>query len=282
MKKELKQKELHTLDECFSLKGKNVVIFGGAGKMAVSFSKALLSAGCKSLILVDINKERLEHVVKKLAEEFAGRDVHSHTCNVSDERQVDEVSQFLKEKVNRIDVVIYAVMSKPKDYYAPLSEYPCATWDEALNGNLSGAFLVMQKLLLLMNESASIIFISSTYGIVAPDFRVYKSLSSNPYGGKYPLSLPAVYSASKAGLIGLGKYLAVYLADRNIRVNILVPGGVYDDHDEAFYQEYIKRVPLKRMATWSDYNGAVIFLASDASRYMTGQLLVVDGGWSVW
>ena len=282
MKKELKQKEIYSLEDCFCLKKKNVVIFGGAGKMAKSFSKALLSAGCKSLILVDINKERLEHVVKNLAKEFAGRDVHSYTCNVSDEAQVDEASQFLKEKISGIDVLIYAVMSKPRDYYAPFSEYSRATWDEVLDGNLSGAFLVTQKLIPLMNEEASIIFISSTYGIVAPDFRIYKNLSSNPYGGKYPLSLPAVYSASKAGLIGLGKYLAVYLADRNIRVNILVPGGVYDYHDEAFYQEYIKRVPLKRMATWSDYNGAVIFLASDASRYMTGQLLVVDGGWSVW
>ena len=119
-------------------------------------------------------------------------------------------------------------------------------------------------------------------GIVAPDFRLYENLSSSPYGGRYALSLPAVYSASKAGLIGLGKYLAVYLADRNIRVNTMVLGGVYDNHDKEFYQEYVKRVPLKRMAAWSDYNGALIFLASNASRYMTGQVLVVDGGWSVW
>lgn len=282
MKKEMKLRELYTFEECFSLKGKNVVIFGAAGKMAESFSKALLFAGCKSLTLADLNEDRLEKLVKKLTEEFASREVYSQTCNVSDVGQVNETSEFLKEKVRSVDVVIYAVMSKPKDYYAPLSEYPRAAWDEALNGNLSGAFLVTQKLLPLMNESASIIFISSTYGIVAPDFRVYENLNSNLYRGKYPLSLPAVYSASKAGLIGLGKYLAVYLADRNIRVNVLVPGGVYDNHDEAFYQEYIKRVPLKRMATWSDYNGAVIFLASNASRYMTGQLLVVDGGWSVW
>lgn len=282
MKKELKLKELNTLEECFSLEGKNVVIFGGAGKMSESFSKALLSAGCKSLALVDLNKERLEYVVKKLSKDFSGRDVNSYDCNVSDETQVQKTFHLLKKKVSTIDVLIYAVMSKPKDYYTPLSEYPRSTWNEALNGNLSGAFLVTQKLLPLMNEEASIIFISSTYGIVAPDFRIYKNMRSNLYGGKYPLSLPAVYSSSKAGLIGLGKYLAVYLADRNIRVNILVPGGVYDNHEEAFYREYIKRVPLKRMATWSDYNGALLFLASSASRYMTGQLLVVDGGWSVW
>lgn len=282
MKKEMKLRELYTPEECFSLKDKNVVIFGGAGKMAESFSRALLFAGCKSLTLVDLKEDRLKKLIKELTGEFPARDIYSQTCSVSDAGQVDETSQFLKDKVRSVDVVIYAVMSKPKDYYAPLLEYPRAAWNEALNGNLSGAFLVMQKLIPLMNESASIIFISSIYGIVAPDFRIYENLSSNLYGGKYPLSLPAVYSASKAGLVGLGKYLAVYLADRNIRVNVLVPGGVYDNHDEAFYQEYIKRVPLKRMATWSDYNGAVIFLASNASRYMTGQLLVVDGGWSVW
>lgn len=282
MKKELKLKELYTLDECFSLKGKNVVIFGGAGKMAVSFSKALLSAGCKSLTLVDLKKDKLEEVVKKLSEEFKKKNIYSQICDVSDIDQVDRTTRFLKEEVNNLDVVVYAVMSKPKDYYAPHSEYPRAAWDKALKGNLSGAFLVTQKFLPLMNESSSIIFISSTYGIVAPDLRIYKNLSSNIYEGKYPLSQPAVYSASKAGLIGLAKYLAVYLTDKNIRVNVLVPGGVYDNHDEAFYKEYVKRVPLKRMATWSDYNGAILFLASDSSRYMTGQLLVVDGGWSVW
>ena len=111
---------------------------------------------------------------------------------------------------------------------------------------------------------------------------LYQKVKSNIYGGKYPLSLPSVYSASKAGLIGLSRYLATYLADRNIRVNCLVPGGVYDKQDEKFYREYVKRVPLKRMASWTDFNGAILFLSSEASRYMTGQILVIDGGWSVW
>lgn len=282
MKKELKQKELYTLEDCFSMKGKNVVIFGGAGKISESFSRVLFSSECESLILIDLRKDRLEKQTKKLKGEFPRGKVFSYACDVSDGHQIEEATRFLKEQVNKLDAVIYAVMTKPKDYYAPLSKYPQDTWDKALCGNLSGAFLVIQKVMPLLNDSASIILMNSIYGIVAPDFRLYENLRSNPYGGKYPLSLPAVYSASKAGLIGLGKYLAVYLADRNIRVNTLVLGGVYDNHEEAFYKEYVKRVPLKRMAVWSDYNGAVIFLASDASRYMTGQVLVVDGGWTLW
>jgi len=282
MKKERTLKELFSLKDLFSLKGKNVVIFGGAGKMSQSFARALLFAECKNLILVDLSKDKLEEAADNLSREFEDQGLHVHVCDVLKKDQLEETTLFIKDRVQKVDVLIYAVMSKPKEYYAPLPDYPQNTWNEALDGNLSGAFYVTQSLLPLFNPSASIIFVGSTYGIVAPDFRIYENMDSNIYGGKYPLTLPAVYSASKAGLTGLAKYLAVYLAEKDIRANVLVPGGVYDDQEENFYKEYTSRVPLKRMAAWTDYNGAVVFLASDSSRYMTGQLLVVDGGWSVW
>ncbi len=282
MKKETKQKELLSLEDCFSLTDKNVVIIGGAGKMAGSFSYTLLSSGCKSIVLADININRTKKIVQRLSEEFEGIKIFGYECDVSDEKQINDFSGFLKTNIKKIDVLIYSVMSKPKDYYAPFTEYESSVWDKTIKGNLSGAFLVTQKLQPLINTSASLIFISSIYAIVSPDFRIYEKTKSNLYGGRYSISLPAAYAASKAGLIGLSRYLAVYFANKNIRVNSLVPGGVYDNQDENFYKEYVKRVPLKRMAVWSDFNGAVLFLASDASRYMTGQILVVDGGLTAW
>ncbi|UCC95517.1 MAG: SDR family oxidoreductase [Candidatus Omnitrophota bacterium] len=282
MKKEKGQKELNSLEECFSLKDKNVVIMGGAGKMAESFSSALLSAGCKRLVLADIHTKRLNAVTGKLKKTFGDCKVIGLRCDASSEEQIARFVQRLQKDIRKVDVVIYAVMSKPTDYYAPFTKYKFSAWQDVLNANLTGAFLSTQRLLPLMNPSSSIIFIGSIYGIAAPDLRIYKNVKSNMYGGRYPLSAPAVYSASKSGLTGLCKYLAVYLAKRNIRVNLLIPGGVYDNQDKTFYKEYVKRVPLGRMATWSDYNGALLFLATSASRYMTGQTLIVDGGWTVW
>jgi NAD(P)-dependent dehydrogenase (short-subunit alcohol dehydrogenase family) len=282
MKKELRLKELVAPADCFSLKGKNVVIFGGAGKMAASFSRTLLASQCKNLILVDQNGPNVRKVAARLLEEFPGAAISAQSCRADDEVELRRLVRSIKKKAGAVDVLIYAVMSKPKDYYAPLPDYRQKTWDESLSGNLSGAFFATQHLIPIMKTSGSIIYISSTYGVVSPDFRVYKKVRSNIYGGKYPLTLPAVYSASKAGLIGLTRYMAVYLAEKDIRVNALVPGGVYDHQDENFYREYVKRTPLRRMAAWTDYNGPILFLASDASRYMTGQFLVVDGGFSAW
>ena len=281
-KKENEQDCLDTIEKCFSLNGKNVVIVGGGGKMSEAFSRILLSSGCSALVLSDVNKSRLKAIRVNLQGEFPGRSIHIKCCDISSEKEVNEFVEYLCKYIDSVDVLIYAVMSKPDKYYAPFTGYEMSTWDTVMKGNLSGAFVITQKLEHLMRPFSSIIFISSIYGIVAPDLRVYDNVKSNIYNKKYPLSTPAVYSASKAGLVGLAKYLAVYLADKDIRTNVLVPGGVYDNQDESFYDEYIKRVPLKRMAVWTDYNGAIVFLASDASRYMTGQLLVVDGGWSVW
>jgi len=282
MKKELRQKELVTLEDCFSLGGKNVVIFGGAGKMAASFSRTLLAARCGSLTLVDLDASKVRGLAAKLMAEFPGSKVRGLPGRAQDEVELDRVCRAIRKAPGSVDVLIYAVMSKPAEYYAPLPQYPHNTWNEALAGNLSGAFLATRKLIPLMNPSASVIYISSTYGLVSPDFRIYKNVKSNLYGGRYPLTLPAVYSASKAGLVGLARYMAVYLSGRGIRVNAFVPGGVYDHQDESFYREYVKRTPLGRMASWTDYHGPILFLASDASRYMTGQVLIVDGGFTAW
>jgi NAD(P)-dependent dehydrogenase (short-subunit alcohol dehydrogenase family) len=153
--------------------------------------------------------------------------------------------------------------------------------------NLSGTFLCCReasKIMIEQSTGGSIVVTASTYGVVGPDQRIYDGCSpgKNLYGGNFKLNAPASYSASKAGLIGLARYLATYVGSNGIRVNVLTPGGVFDGQEESFHAAYTQRVPLGRMAVWSDYNGAILFLISDASRYMTGSNLVVDGGWTAW
>ncbi len=276
--------ELHKVDAIFGLKGKAAVIFGGAGKMGQQFAITLSYAGAK-VVLSDIDAKKCKAAAREVAA-LTGTSIIGLKCDASKEGQVQELFKKVHDTHEKIDILIYNVMAKPDGYYKPLNQYPVSTWEGVLNGNLTGSFLCCREAKKYMEKShgGSIVLTSSVYGIVGPDQRVYKDCSpkKNIYGGANPLNCPASYSASKAGLIGLAKHLAVQWGEFNIRVNVLVPGGVYDNQEESFHNEYVNRTPLRRMAVGSDYNGAVLFLASDASRYMTGATLVIDGGWTAW
>ena len=276
--------ELHKVDAIFGLKGKVAVIFGGAGKMGQQFAITLGYAGAK-VVLSDVDAKKCKAAAKEAAV-LTGTSIIGLKCDAGKEGQVQELFKKVHDMYGKIDILIYNVMAKPDGYYKPLNQYPVSTWEGVLNGNLTGAFLCCREAKKYMEKShgGSIVLTSSVYGIVGPDQRIYKDCSpkKNIYGGANPLNCPASYSASKAGLIGLAKHLAVQWGEFNIRVNVLVPGGVYDRQEESFHNEYVKRTPLGRMAVGSDYNGAVLFLASDASRYMTGAILVIDGGWTSW
>ena len=268
-----KIKPLINYKNFFSLKNKNIIIFGGAGKLGQSFSLSLLSAGAKVFILDQNFPKKLNKKIKYIK------------CDVTSKSSVSECFKLILKKVKKIDTIIYNVYSKPVNYYKSFEDYDFKTWQEALTTNLSGAFLVCQKVIDHFKKKkihGNIILISSTYGLVGPDNRIYDNLKSNLYGGKFKLNSPAVYGASKSGLIGLMRNLATSYGKFNIRVNCLSPGGVFDGHEKQFDNQYKSRVPLNRMATSTDYNGAIVFLSSDASRYMTGSNLVIDGGWTAW
>lgn len=276
--------ELYKVESIFNLTGKVAVIIGGAGKMGQQFAITLGYAGAK-VVLSDVDARKCKAMAKEVAT-LTSTSVIGLKCDASKERQVQELFRKVHNTYGRTDVLIHNVMVKPDGYYRPLSQYPVRTWKSVLNGNMTGAFLCCQEAVNYMKKSngGSIVLTSSIYGIVGPDQRIYRGCSSekNIYGGPDPLNCPAAYSASKAGLIGLARHLATSWGEFNIRVNVLVPGGVYDSQEESFHNEYVKRTPLGRMAVWSDYNGAILFLASDASRYMTGAILVIDGGWTAW
>lgn len=274
--------ELHKVESIFNLTGKVAVILGGAGKMGQQFALTLGYAGGK-VALSDVDARKCKAAAKKIAA-LTKTSVIGLKCDAGREKHVQELFKKVHDTYGRIDVLIYNVMAKPDGYYRSLDNYSVTTWKGVLNGNVTGAFLCCREAVKYMKKSrrGSIVLTSSVYGLVAPDQRVYKGCSpkKNIYGGADPLNCPASYSASKAGLVGLARHLATSWGEFNIRVNVLVPGGVYDNQERTFHDEYVNRTPLGRMAVWSDYNGAILFLASDASRYMTGATLVIDGGWT--
>jgi NAD(P)-dependent dehydrogenase (short-subunit alcohol dehydrogenase family) len=271
-------------ENIFSLKDRTAIIIGGGGKMAEQFAQTLGYAGA-NLVLADRDGQKCGEAAKRVSETI-GHPVGSCALNAGDEKEVESFHSSVFGDYNRIDVMIYNVMAKPPGYYRSFDKYSVDTWNDVLRGNLTGAFLCARAAAkyMKMANGGTIVLTSSTYGLVAPDQRIYDkcSAATNIYEGDEKLNCPAVYSASKAGLIGLAKYLASLWGDFNIRVNVFTPGGVFDGQEESFHQAYCERTVLKRMAQWSDYNGAILFLSSDASRYMTGANLVVDGGWTTW
>ncbi len=276
--------ELHEIDTLFDLREKVAVITGGAGKMAEQFAYTLAGAGA-SVALADLNGRRCD----MLAEEIScrtGSNAKGFRCDVTDQRDIRSLFKAVAEGMGPPDILVFNVMAKPRGYYKPPERYTLKAWKEVLDGNLTGAFLCSREAAKYMKENGggAIVLTSSVYGIVGPDQRIYRECcaSNNIYGGGEPLNCPAPYSASKAGLNGLARHLATLWGIYNIRINVLVPGGVYDGQEEAFHRSYVNRTPIGRMAVWSDFNGAILFLVSDASRYMTGATLVVDGGWTAW
>jgi len=268
----------------FDLSGKVGLITGGAGQMGRHFANVLIRAGAH-IILADLSKAKLRDAASTL-ERQTGKAVEVYHCDISEEQSVTALFQLVKQKLGRLDFFIHNVMSKPEGYYRHFSEYSLRTWNRVMEDNLSGAFLCCREAINLMKVqgSGSIVLTSSIYGIVGPDQRIYKGCkaSNNPYGDENALNLPGVYAASKGGLNAFAKYLATLVATYQIRINVLIPGGVFDHQDPSFHEAYIHRTPLGRMAVWSDFNGAILFLVSDASRYMTGAELVIDGGWTAW
>ncbi|MCE5208974.1 MAG: SDR family oxidoreductase, partial [Chloroflexi bacterium] len=198
---------------------------------------------------------------------------------------VREMVQTTLDAYGSLDVLVCSAALDPKfdssqvgQHGNTFEDYPLAMWQQALDVNLTGLFLCAQSAAvpMLKQGAGSMIFICSTYGLVGPDQRIYER------PGQPKQYKPVYYSVTKAGVLGLTRYIATYYAGKNIRANSLTPGGVYNGHDELFEKNYSARTVLGRMAHLDEMSGALLFLASDASSYMTGSNLVVDGGWTAW
>lgn len=266
----------------FDLTGKVAVVTGGAGIIGTVVCRALAAQGA-NVAIVDLDSTAAVLTAAAIESDYPGRAV-GLACDVSNPASVAEMTRKVVERFGAIHVLHNNAATKGPDLDAFLESfesYSLETWRQVMAVNIDGMFLVAQaigKQMILQGQGGSIIQTASIYGLVGPDFGIYDGSS---YNGR-PITTPAVYSASKAAVVGLSRYLATYWGPKGIRVNTLVPGGVESGQNDAFKSLYNAHTPLGRMAERDEIAGAVIYLASDASRYVTGQTLAVDGGWTAW
>lgn len=262
------------------LSGKNIIVTGATGILGLRFCEALARNGANIAV---VDRTRIHEVADEIAKRFGVKTVGIE-CDVSDPESVKAMVAKVEDGLGNIHVLHNNAASKGTsldEFFAPFEDFKLETWREIMSVNLDGMFLVAQavgKSMLQRKVRGSIIQTASIYGVVAPDQRIYEG---SEYMGR-PINSPAVYSASKAGVIGLTKYLASYWGAQGIRVNTLTPGGVESGQNDVFRNRYSARVPLNRMAQPDEIADALVFLASDASSYITGQNLIVDGGLSCW
>jgi NAD(P)-dependent dehydrogenase (short-subunit alcohol dehydrogenase family) len=273
----------------FDLSGKVAVVTGAPGLLGREFCCTLAQVGA-SVVLADINADAVNELATALIK------TGYHCLGVAtDITQPDSVQALVEETLStfgRLDILVnsaaldpkfdpqaLAQMAKQGSVSGAFENYPLEAWRAALEVNLTGMFLCCQaavKPMLAQGKKGSIINICSTYGLVAPDQRIYQR------DGQQSSYKPVYYSVTKAGVLGLTRYLAAYYAGTEIRVNALTPGGIFNHHDEVFLKAYAARTVMGRMANKDEMNAALLFLASEASSYMTGSNLVVDGGWTTW
>ena len=277
----------NTLPELFDLTGRVAIVTGGAGMLGLRHAEAIAEAG-GTPVLADLSPEALEAGVERLRER-TGVDAVAVEVDISSRDGVQGMVADVLGELGRIDILINNAAltvrggSEMLDgYFAPFEDYPLELWQRALDVNLTGTFLVTQAVGRVMVEQRRgvVLNIAAVYGMVSPDHRIYEGIL-NQYGGQ-AFNTPISYSATKAAILNFTRYLATYWADKGIRVNSFSPGAVFDEHDETFVRNLTSRIPLARMAHKDEYKGAILFLVSDASSYMTGTNLVVDGGWTSW
>jgi NAD(P)-dependent dehydrogenase (short-subunit alcohol dehydrogenase family) len=267
--------------ELFDLSGRVALITGGAGLLGLSHARAIRGAGGIP-ILLDVVKPDLDQLREK-----AKFDVECLRCDITRESDVKSILSTVISKFGRVDILVNNAANNPKVEDAAglhinrLESFPLDQWEADLAVGLTGAMICSRVFGTEMAHRGKgvIVNIASDLALIAPDQRLYEidGLAADAQPVK-----PVSYSVVKSGLIGLTRYLATYWAGRGVRANALCPGGVENGQDAVFLERIAERIPLGRMAHRDEYQGAMLFLCSDASSYMTGAVLAVDGGRSVW
>lgn len=262
--------------ELISLEQRVALITGGAGYIGKAIAETLAELGA-NLILIDTNKHECSKISEKIQQNYRTQ-VTPITFDLSDKEKLYLLKGKIKQNYKKLDILIncaaFVATSDLTGWTTSFENQSSNAWLQAMDVNLYAPFALSQILYPLMKESghASIVNVSSIYGLVGPDMRLYEGTS---------MGNPAAYSASKGGLLQLTRWLATVLAP-DIRVNAITPGGVWRNQPDIFCKKYINKTPLRRMATEEDIKGAAAYLASDLSSYVTGQNIVVDGGWTAW
>ncbi len=264
----------------FGLDGKIVVVTGGTGILGSLYCTRLAEAGAE-VVVADIDSEQCSSLAAQL-QARTGRRAWGISVDLSKEPSVAAWAQEILQTCGRVDVLINNAATKSPNFFAPLERFPLEDWNRVMAVNVTGIFLTSKLLGAAMAErgSGSIINVSSIYGVVGPDQRIYEGSWYEDLGGA--INTPLIYSATKGAVIAMTRYLATYWGPKGVRANTLTPGGVSSGQNSTFMQKYSYRVPMGRMAEAEEMIGALLFLASDASSYVNGQNMVVDGGWTAW
>lgn len=273
----MKKRRRGNVRELFDLRGRTAVVTGAAGQLGGEFVRTLLEAGA-AVAALDLHLDNPKSQLQRMR----SRRLFSIEADVT---RRDSLAAALKAIRGRLDtpsiLVNNAAIDTPPgksgQSTGPFEDYPTSAWDAMMEVNLKGVFLCCQVLggAMARGGGGSIVNISSIYGLLSPDQRIYRYK-------KIPFFKPVGYSVTKGGMLNLTRYLATYWAERRVRVNTMTLAGVFNRQDPRFLRAYTPKVPLGRMADQTEYNGALLFLASEASSYMTGSNLVIDGGYSAW
>ena len=270
----------------FSLENKVIVITGGQGLLGQKHAEAIAAYGGNP-VLLDLSKEAVELIAYELNQKYSVN-ASGFMVDITNESQIKKNSTLLIQKYGRIDGLINNAANNPrvekgveKDF-SRLEVFSLETWNKDLSVGLTGAFLcskyygynIAQNI-----DGGSIINISSDLGLIAPDQRLYSKAGINE--ADQPVK-PVTYSVVKTGLIGLTRYISTYWADKNVRCNAMCPGGVKNGQDENFLKEVSSRIPMNRLAEVDEYQGTIVWMLSDASSYLNGAIIPVDGGRTAW
>lgn len=271
-----KAPQTRSLAQLMDLSGRRALVTGGAGHIGLATSEALLELGARVAVL-DQQAAATQARARALSGRQAAR-VMPIACDLADEGKTRQAIRTAVKQMGGLDILIHTAAfvgtTQVEGWNCAFEQQTVKAWDAALRVNLTSAFVMAQEAEAALRASGhgAVIFFASTYGVVGPDMRLYADTA---------MANPAGYGASKGGLLQLMRHLATIWAPA-VRVNAISPGGVWRGQPEAFHQRYRARTPLGRMAREEDLKGAVAYLASDLSAYVTGHNLVVDGGWTTW
>lgn len=274
-------------DPLFSVEDKIVIITGGLGQLGSNYAKAFVERGAK-VACFEHSEPKEERVKKVFGEMAENENLRFYKVDITKKDEINTALDDVEKVWGTPDVLVNNAgldtqPSAPPEVSGPFENFPEDVFRQVVEVNLVGAFLIDQAVGARMAKAGipgSIINVGSIYGMLSPvqDIYAYKKEMTG-----VPFIKPVAYSASKSGVYNLTRYCATYWAKAGIRVNTFTPSGVWrDTQDEYFHANYEARIPIGRMAKEDEYNGAIIFLASDASRYMTGSNLIMDGGWTAW
>ncbi len=275
------------LNDLFDLTGRVAAITGGAGLLGRKHAEAIAEAGGIPII-ADLNGAAAEDAARAIREQYQG-DCLGIAVDITRRESIEAFLQTVLQRFNRIDILINNAANNPKveekrpgqEEWSRFENFSLDAWQADLQVGLTGAFLCSQVIgsAMAARGGGVILNIASDLAVIAPDQRIYRK-EGLPEEAQ-PVK-PVTYSVVKAGLLGLTRYLATYWAGQHVRVNAISPGGVYNGQPDEFVQKLTSLIPMGRMAHIDEYKGAILFLVSDASSYMTGGNLIIEGGRTVW